>query len=101
MQEGESLNMADICSIYDHNVKWPVLMTNKFLLGITGFWWGGKEPYLLHASDCVAAQSEQLGSWVPSIDSKIEPIWALFQAPYSSTLGRGMLGTRSESSEQL
>ena len=49
-----------------HLIKWPVLMTNRVLLGIAGLWWGGKDTYTLHASDCVTARSEQLDSWNPS-----------------------------------
>ena len=55
-----------------HLIKWPVLMTNRVLLGIAGLWWGGKDTYTLHASDCVTARSEQLDSWNPSSDNKIE-----------------------------
>ena len=56
-----------------HTIKWPVLMTNRLLLGVAGLWWGGPENYTLHASDCVTARSEQLDTWVPSSDHKAEP----------------------------
>lgn len=56
-----------------HLIKWPVLMTNRVLLAIAGLWWGGKESYTLHASDCITARSEQLDSWTPSSDNKLEP----------------------------
>ena len=55
-----------------HLIKWPVLMTNRLMLGIAGFWWGGVEPYTVHASDCVTARSEQLDNWHPPSDNKIE-----------------------------
>lgn len=53
-------------------IKWPVLMTNRLLLGIAGLWWGGEEPYTVHASDCIMARSEQLDLWNPPADHKIE-----------------------------
>ena len=33
-----------------HTIKWPVLMTNRLLLGVAGLWWGGLESYTLHDS---------------------------------------------------
>lgn len=56
-----------------HLTKWPVLMTNRLLLGMAGLWWGGKEQYSLRPSDCVTARSEQLDTWVPPSDTKAEP----------------------------
>jgi len=55
-----------------HTIRWPVLMTNRLLLGVSGLWWGGSEPYTLHASDCVTARSEQLDGWHPPSDHKAE-----------------------------
>ena len=53
-------------------IKWPVLMTNRLLLGIAGLWWGGRDTYTIHASDCVTARSEQLDVWHPPSDHKAE-----------------------------
>ena len=50
-------------------------------IGIAGFWWGGVEPYTVHASDCVTARSEQLDNWHPPSDNKIErrvTTWGVF-----------------------
>ena len=55
-----------------HTIRWPELMTNRLLLGVSGLWWGGSEPYTLHASDCVTARSEQLDGWHPPSDHKAE-----------------------------
>ena len=47
-------------------------MTNRLLLGIAGLWWGGRDTYTIHASDCVTARSEQLDVWHPPSDHKAE-----------------------------
>ena len=40
-----------------HLIKWPVLMTNRLLLGIAGLWWGGKDTYTIHARPLAPSSS--------------------------------------------
>ena len=53
-------------------MKWPVYITNRFALSIAGLWWGGKESHTLLASDCATVRTDQLETWTPPSDHKIE-----------------------------
>ena len=53
-------------------MKWPVYITNRLALAIAGLWWGGKESHTLLASDCATVRADQLETWTPPSDHKIE-----------------------------
>ena len=53
-------------------MKWPVYITNRLALAIAGLWWGGKESHTLLASDCATVRTDQLETWTPPSDHKIE-----------------------------
>ena len=53
-------------------MKWPVCITNRLALSIAGLWWGGKESHTLLASDCATVRTDQLETWTPPSDHKIE-----------------------------
>ena len=44
-----------------HFIKWPVLMTNRVLLGVAGFWWGGTDGYI-RSTLVTASAGENPGS---------------------------------------
>ena len=39
---------------------------------VAGLWWGGKESHTLLASDCATVRADQLETWTPPSDHKIE-----------------------------
>ena len=53
-------------------MKWPVYITNRLALSIAGLWWGGKESHTLLASDCATVRTDQLETWTPPSDHKME-----------------------------
>ena len=53
-------------------MRWPVHITNRLALAIAGLWWGGKESHTFLASDCATVRTDQLESWTPPSDHKIE-----------------------------
>ena len=53
-------------------IRWPVLITNRLALAVAGFWWGGEDSHTLIASDCASAKPEQIESWKPPAEHKIE-----------------------------
>ena len=53
-------------------LKWPVLITNRLALAVSGLWWGGDETFTLLASDCQTARADQIELWSPPTERKIE-----------------------------
>ena len=53
-------------------IKWPVLITNRVALSISGLWWGGTESFTLLAADCATARVEQIENWSPPTEHKLE-----------------------------
>ena len=53
-------------------LKWPVLITNRIALAVSGLWWGGEESYTLLASDCQTARADQVETWSPPTEHKME-----------------------------
>ena len=53
-------------------LKWPVLITNRLALAVSGHWWGGDETFTLLASDCQTARADQIELWSPPTEHKIE-----------------------------
>ena len=53
-------------------LKWPVLITNRIALAVAGLWWGGEESYTLLASECQTARADQVETWSPPTEHKIE-----------------------------
>ena len=53
-------------------LKWPVLITNRIALAAAGLWWGGEESYTLLASDCQTARADQVETWSPPTEHKME-----------------------------
>ena len=53
-------------------LKWPVLITNRLALAVSGLCWGGDETFALLASDCQTARADQIELWSPPTEHKIE-----------------------------
>ena len=53
-------------------LKWPVLITNRLAMAVSGLWWGGDETFTLLASDCQTARADQIELWSPPTEHKIE-----------------------------
>ena len=53
-------------------LKWPVLITNRIALAVAGLWWGREETYTLLASDCQTARADQVETWSPPTEHKME-----------------------------